>query len=113
MIILLTQFGLQSIQREKQELQETIHKQQKTIVELQGESTQKGRRTNVEWKRFEANQKVFIFFKYATDILSGNISILYVTYYEKMDHYFGIIEILIWIDSPFFVEYNGESFKRK
>ena len=51
-------FGLQSVQREKRELQETIHKQQKHILELQGESTQLGRKTDVEWKRLEADQKV-------------------------------------------------------
>ena len=50
-------FGLQSIQREKQELQETVHKQQKTILKLQ-EPTQLRRKTDVEWKRLETDQKV-------------------------------------------------------
>ena len=50
--------------------------------------------------------------------LSNNIAMGYVyieTCSDKKDHlgFFINIECLVWMDSPFCVEYNGESFKRK
>ena len=41
---------------------------------------------------------------------------LYVTCFNKRDHFGFFINIeffLVWVDSPFYVEYNGESFKSK
>lgn len=50
----------QSLQKEKEKLQNTVQKQQEKITELKREATLFGKRTDLEWKKLEANQKVNI-----------------------------------------------------
>ena len=65
----------------------------------------------------------FLFFQLCYRVSDGGLqhiinllsSVLYVTCYMKRDHFgfFINIEFLAWVYSPFYVEYNGESFKTK